>query len=35
MQFYSDRAGINIHGKGQKVRRIGIPKDAADMLKNI
>lgn len=33
IQFYSDRAGINIHGKGQKVRRIGIPCDASNMLK--
>lgn len=31
--FYQDRAGINVHGKGQKVRRIGIPFDAAEMLK--
>ena len=33
IQFYPDRAGINIHGKGQKIRRIGIPSDASDMLK--
>lgn len=33
IQFYPDRAGINIHGKGQKIRRIGIPRDASDMLK--
>lgn len=33
IQFYPDRAGINVHGKGQKVRRIGIPADAAEMLK--
>ena len=33
IQFYSDRAGINILGKGQKVRRIGIPCDASNMLK--
>lgn len=33
IQFYSDRAGINIHGKDQKVRRIGIPCDASNMLK--
>ncbi len=33
IQFYPDRAGINLHGKGLKVRRIGIPKDASDMLK--
>ena len=33
IQFYTDRAGINIHGKGQKVRRIGIPCDASNMLK--
>ena len=33
IQFYPDRAGINVHGKGCKVRRIGIPADAAGMLK--
>ena len=33
IQFYPDRAGINIHGKDQKVRRIGIPCDASNMLK--
>lgn len=33
IQFYPDRAGINIHGKGQKVRRIGIPCEASVMLK--
>ena len=33
IQFYPDRASINIHGKGQKIRRIGIPCDAANMLK--
>ena len=33
IQFYPDRAGINIHGKGQKVRRIGIPFEASMMLK--
>lgn len=33
IQFYPDRAGINIHGKGQKIRRIGIPSDASNMLK--
>lgn len=33
IQFYPDRAGINIHGKGQKMRRIGIPYDASKMLK--
>lgn len=33
IKFYPDRAGINIHGKGQKVRRIGIPRDASNMLK--
>ncbi len=33
IQFYPDRAGINIHGKGQKVRRIGIPFEASNMLK--
>ena len=31
--FYPDRAGINVHGKGKKMRRIGIPSSAADMLK--
>ena len=31
--FYPDRAGINVHGKGQKMRRIGIPGSAADILK--
>lgn len=31
--FYPDRAGINVHGKGQKMRRIGIPAAAAMMLK--
>lgn len=35
IQFYTDRAGINIHGKGQKVRRIGIPCDALNMLKKV
>lgn len=34
VQFYPDRAGINIHGKGQKLRRIGIPLSASNMLKN-
>lgn len=34
IQFYPDRAGLNVHGKGRKVRRIGIPADAAEMLKN-
>lgn len=33
IQFYPDRAGINVHGKGQKMRRIGIPAAAAGMLK--
>ena len=33
IQFYSDRAGINVHGKGQKTRRIGIPAPAANVLK--
>ena len=33
IQFYPDRAGINVHGKGHKVRRIGIPADASAMLK--
>ncbi len=32
IQFYPDRAGINILGKGQKIRRIGIPYDASNML---
>lgn len=31
--FHPNRAGINVHGKGQKVRRIGIPSDATNMLK--
>ena len=33
IQFCPDRAGINIHGKGQKVRRIGIPYEASGILK--
>lgn len=33
IQFYPDRSGINVHGKGQKVRRIGIPVNASEMLK--
>lgn len=33
IQFYADRAGINVHGKGNKVRRIGIPTGASEMLK--
>lgn len=33
IQFYPDRAGINVHGKGQKTRRIGIPSEAAMILK--
>lgn len=32
IQFFPDRAGINVHGKGKKVRRIGIPKAASDIL---
>ncbi len=33
IQFYPDRAGINAHGKGQKMRRIGIPAAASGMPK--
>ncbi|MEG0108807.1 MAG: tyrosine-type recombinase/integrase [Lachnospiraceae bacterium] len=33
IQFYSDRAGIRVLGKGKKMRRIGIPSKAADVLK--
>lgn len=33
IQFYSDRAGIRVLGKGQKMRRIGIPIQAAEILK--
>lgn len=33
IQFYQDRASIRVIGKGQKVRRIGIPMQAAEMLK--
>lgn len=33
IQFFTDRSGINIHGKGQNVRRIGIPCDASNILK--
>ena len=33
IRFYSDRAGVNVHGKGQKMRRIGIPAAASGMLK--
>lgn len=33
IQFYSDRAGIILRGKGRKVRRIGIPCEASAMLK--
>ena len=33
IQFHPDRAGINIHGKGGKVRRIGIPLNASAILK--
>lgn len=32
IQFFPDRAGINVHGKGKKVRRIGIPKAASNIL---
>lgn len=32
IQFYSDRAGIRILGKGKKMRRIGIPKQASKAL---
>lgn len=32
IQFYPDRAGINIHGKGQKLRRIGIPLSVSNIL---
>lgn len=32
IQFYPDRAGINIHGKGQKIRRIGIPLEASKII---
>lgn len=33
IQFYSDRAGIRVLGKGKKMRRIGIPAKAAEVLK--
>ena len=33
IQFYSDRASIRVLGKGQKMRRIGIPMQAAEILK--
>lgn len=33
IQFYPDRAGIRILGKGKKIRRIGIPKQAGETLK--
>lgn len=33
IQFYPDRAGVNVHGKGRKMRRIGIPAAASGMLK--
>ena len=33
IKFYPNRAGINIHGKGQRIRRIGIPLEASNMLK--
>lgn len=33
IQFYQDRAGINVHGKGQKIRRIGIPQSASERLR--
>ena len=32
IQFFPDRAGINVHGKGKKIRRIGIPKAASNIL---
>lgn len=32
IQFYHDRAGINVRGKGQKMRHIGIPAVAANIL---
>lgn len=34
IQFYSDRASIKVLGKGQKIRRIGIPAQAANHLEN-
>lgn len=33
VQFYADKASIRVIGKGQKVRRIGIPIQAANTLK--
>lgn len=33
IQFYPDRAGIRVLGKGRKVRRIGIPRQASELLK--
>lgn len=33
VQFYPDRAGINVQGKGRKMRRIGIPAAASGMVK--
>lgn len=33
IQFYQDKACINVHGKGQKIRRIGIPAAASDIVK--
>jgi integrase/recombinase XerD len=33
IRFYPDRAGINVHGKGNKIRQIGIPAAASEMLK--
>lgn len=33
IHFYSDRAGIRVLGKGKKMRRIGIPAKAAEILK--
>lgn len=35
IQFYQDKACINVHGKGQKIRRIGIPAAASDIVKSI
>lgn len=33
IQFHPDRATVRIHGKGQKIRMIGIPSSASNMLK--
>ena len=33
VQFYEDRARIKVHGKGQKIRLIGIPASMSEMLK--